>query len=330
MSDERDDNPGGAQAPADAGAPASGAKWSEVDLSDLDAEQEAAAAAADKGEGDEDEDETESTDEGDDAGDDSSSEEDADENDDGDEGDDDEDGDEEEEPRKKRNRSERYRDRIAKLETEVQTLRGRSAAGQLTDAQIDAKVKAIIGEPPKESDFPGDFLAYDREANAYAADKRQVTRQVKQEAQQAATADQQRNVQRVERHKDRVEEFRTRGSTKEEKAANAKSFDDAMKAAKGVKVAPHVEDLIIDSDKSAHLQLYFAKNPTRLDQLNRMSERDAARAMGGIEARLSVPKPKVKSSAPPPRKTPRGGSQPASEDADLDRYLKSQYGTTLR
>lgn len=333
----RDDSPNGAPAPADAGAQASTVQQSEVDLSDLDAQQEAEAQAAAAGEGDEDESEAESTDQGDAGDDDTTSEEDGDEtDDDGDSDDDAEDGDEDEsdedgERPRKRNRSERYRDRIAKLEAENQRLRGRTDAGRLTDAQIDERVKKIIGEPPKESDFPNDYLAFDREAAAYAADKRAVTRQVKAEAERESAAEQTRNVERVERHNDRVEEFRNRGRTPEERKANAKDWDAAIASAANLKVAPHVEDLLLDSKKSAHLQLYLAKNPGKLAELNHMTERDAARAMGAIETRLSVPKPKTRTSAPPPPKRQiRGGAQPASQDSELNSYLDKQYGPNRR
>lgn len=328
---DTDDDRGGAQAPADAGAPASTANQSEVDLSDLDAEQEAAAAAAAAGEGDDEEEEADSTDQGDGDVDDGSSEEDDGETDDG-ESDGDDEGDDEdgERKRKPRSRGDRYRDRIQKLEAELSRVRGRNA-GSLTDAQIDERVKKIIGEPPKESDFPDDYLAFDREAAAYAADRRAVTRQVKADAERDAQADQARNVERVEKHNDRVQDFRSRGRTVEERKANAKAWDDAMGSARDAKVAPHVEDLILDSDKSAHLQLYLAKNPGKLAQLNHMSERDAARMLGAIETRLSVPKPKTKTSAPPPpKKQIRGGAQPASQDAELNSYLNQQYGPNRR
>ena len=327
MSKDQGDTPGNAQAPAAAGAQAEDAYKSAVDFSDLQAELDK-AAEADEGDGEEDEDQTNSTDQGD-AGDDTDPDDDGDEadesDDDAEDGDEDESDDEDDRPRK-RNRSQRYRDQIQRLQDENAQLRGRQTRGSLTDAQIEARVKEIIGEPPTEEDFPGDFLAYDREALAYAADKRAVIRQVKQEAQQAAAADATRNVERVERHHERVTEFRTRGATKEERAANAADFDQVVASAKGMKVAPHVEDLILDSRKSAHLQYYFAKNPDKLESMNRMSELQAARAMGAIESRLSVPKPKTKSSAPNPPPRPRGGVAAPSQDAEVDAYITRRYG----
>lgn len=337
MDNERDDNPGSAPAPADAGAPAAGAKWSEVDLSDLDKLQADEAANAERtarGD-DEDESEADSTDDdevadGDEDSDEEDDEADGESDDDAEDGDDESD-DEGERPRK-RNRSQRYQDTIRRQQEEIAQLRGRQSAGRLTDDQVEARVRAIIGDPPKEEDFPGDYLAFDRAAAAYELDKRQTVRQVKADAANTAAADNARNVERVERHRENVEAFRNRGKTPDEKKANAKAFDQAMAEARtsGVKVAPHVEDLILDSKKSGHLTLYFAKNPEKLEQLNRMSEREAARAIGGIESRLSVPKPRTKTSAPPPRKTPRGGAQQPSEMADLNAFLSKEYGPNRR
>jgi len=320
------DTPSNASAAAGAAAPTEAAQTSAVDFSDLDAEQEAESRKAEEAGDDEDDESTNSRDgDDDDADEDEGNDEDADDEEDS--GDADEDDDEQEDdddrPRKK-SRSQRYQDQIRRLQDENSQLRGRSA-GNLTDEQVAAKVKTIIGEPPQEKDFD-DYLAFDRAAQAYEVDKRQVTREVKAEAGRATEADNFRKQQRAEQHNDRVADFRTRGATPDEKKANAADFDKVMAAAKNAKVAPVVEELILDSKKGAHLQYYLAKNPDRLAALNRMSERDAAREIGRIEARLALPKPKTKSSAPPPPRRPQGGSAPASADAELEGYLTKKYG----
>lgn len=310
----RDDNPG--NAPAAKSELAGDAYKSAVDLSDLETEQ----PSKEDGESDEDDDETKTgTEDGEEA---EASDEDEADDADGEEedGDDAEDEDDDEDKPRKRSRAQRYRDQNARLQEENARLRGR-VSGSLTDAQIEAKVKEVIGEPPQEKDFP-DYLAWERAATAYELDKRQETRNVKNEAGRAQEAIQVRNAERADRHKERVENFRNR-SGKE----SAKDFDTVMASAKELKASPTVEDLVLDSKKSGHLVYFFAKNPDRLNALNRMSEREAAREIGRIEARLSLPKPKTKSSAPPPpRSKPQGGAAPASQEAELNSYLKRQYG----
>ncbi len=318
MTGKPGDAPSDAHAPADAGAQADDAYKSAVDLSDLQAELDKTAS---KDEGDED-DQKHST--GDDAGD-SSSEEETDEkaDDESDDEDSDDESDDGEKP-PKRNRSQRYRDQIARLQEENLRLSGRTG-GDLSADQLEARVKAVIGDPPKESDF-ANYLDFDRAATAYELDKRQATREVKAKAADEAVARGARDVERVERHRERINDFKNRGTTKEEKAANAADYDKVMADAKGSKVAPHVEDLILDSDRGGHLAYYFAKNPERLASINRMTERDAAREIGRIESRLAVPKPKTQSSAPKPPARPKGGAAPTSQEAELDAYITRRYG----
>ena len=290
----------------------------EVDLSDLQAEMDAKAAAANedeifddianagkpKDDAESDEDEAEEAEAADEA----------------DEGKDDEEGeDEEPESPKKKPRHLRYREHLARLEQENAQLRSR-VGGSLSRAQLDQHVEKIIGPEPQESDFTT-FLEYEHEHIAWLGDKRRETRTVIEGMKAAEKERADRMVENVERHQERVEEFKNRNGE-----LSQKDFDAVMAKAKDLRVAPPVEELILESPNSAHLQYFFARNPQRLDKINRMSERDAAREIGHIEARLSLPKPKTKSAAPPPTRALKGGVAPASQEADLNSWLKKKYG----
>jgi hypothetical protein len=310
------DDDQGHEPAADSGAPADDAYKSAVDLSDLE-QPDKEGKAGDDGK-------AKSKDNDDDAGasdEDETDDVDGEEGKDGDDdaGDEDGDEDEDEQPRKK-SRAQRYRERAERLELENAQLRGR-ISGSLTETEVSAKVAAKIGEPPKEADYPNDYLAWERAATAYELDKRQVTREVKAEAGRAAEVVEARNAERVDRHKERSLDFRNRDGGK-----FAADFDDVMSKAKDVKVSPVVEDLVLDSRKSAHLVYFFAKNPDRVAAINRMSERDAAREIGRIEARLTLPKPKTQTSAPKPSGRPGAGAAPKSQDAELDAYINKKYG----
>jgi len=291
-----------------------------VDLSDLQAEMDASAQKAsedavfeDINTGTKD---AESDDEAD---------KEADEADEADEGKDDEedatdDTDEDEDkPRNKRSRAARYRDRLVRLEQENAQLRSR-AGGSLSKAQIQEHVESIIGPEPQDKDF-ADYLTYEREHTAWLIDKRQMTRETERSIKVAQDERTRKQADNVELHNERVESFRNRNGEQ-----SAKDFDAVMASAKDARVSPVVEDLILESGNSAHLQYFFARNPKRLDKINRMSERDAAREVGHIEARLSLPQQKVKSAAPKPVSTPKGGTAPASQEAELNSWLKKKYG----
>lgn len=217
------------------------------------------------------------------------------------------------EPKRKKPGSARLKEQNAALRAEVESLRSRTPADGEPSA---SEIEKLIGKAPAEEDYKGDFLAYERALTAYEVDKRQVTRDLKGRATQAQEARKVVQREKVEEHQERIEEFREK----------VKDFDATLKAAPSLKVAPIVEDLILESEKSAHLVYHLAKNPDRLAKLNAMSERDAAREIGRIEARLSLPNPKTQTKAPPPKAPPKGGSSPSNPDKDLDSYLTKTYG----
>lgn len=293
-----------------------------VDLSDLQAELDSKASQADEDEifddisrtgprkGDDDESDEDESDAGDE-----------------DEGDDeqdvaaeekDDDADAEDKPRK-RSRTARYRDQITRLEHENAQLRSR-AGGSLTKVQIEEHVESIIGPEPQEKQFDN-FLQYEHEKTAWLLDRRNVMRETVKAVEKARKERVENMRENVERHTERVEDFRTRNGEE-----SAKDYDAVMSKAQKLMVAPVVEELILESPKSAHLQYFFARNPQRLDSLNRMSERNAAKEIAHIEARLSLPQPKTKTAAPPPSRSPKGGAAPRSLEADLNSWGKQKYG----
>lgn len=223
------------------------------------------------------------------------------------------------EPKKKRSRADRYRDQITRLEQENATLRSRSG-GSPSKVEIAERVKGMIGPEPQENDFDN-YLEYDREKTAWTLERRQATRQVEQAIRAGEQERSQRMTDNLDAHRERVELFRTRNGDE-----SAKEFDAIMAKAKDLPVSPVVEELILESGKSAHLQYFFARNPQRLDKINHMGERQAAREIGQIEARLSLPQPRAKTAAPPPSRAPRGGAAPASQEAELQAWLKKSYG----
>ena len=215
-------------------------------------------------------------------------------------------------PKKRPSGSERLKRQLAAAKAELDSLRSRSSDG----APSAGEVEKLVGKPPKEEEFNGDFLAYERAQTVYEMRKANAEDRVRERREQADNARQLAKREAAEAHLERVEEFRSK----------VPEFDTAMKSASSLKAAPHVEELIIDSDKSAHLLYHLAKNPDRLARLNDMSEREAAREIGRIEARLSLPNPKKQTTAPKPINQPKGGAAPASHDADLDSYIKRTYG----
>ncbi|RAI28423.1 hypothetical protein, partial [Rhodoplanes serenus] len=230
---------------------------------------------------------------------------------------DDHEGDEDEEQpkRKKASGSERQKRRIARLEAELATLRSRAPSdGGVTWADV----RAEVGDPPREEDFGADYAAYDRARTAYEIDARQTFRQLQRRAVETRDAQHAALREQVEEYQERVEEF----------ADKVPDFASALQKASrdGLKASPIVERLVIESDNPGHLLYHLAKNPERLDRLNRMSEREATREIGRIEARLTLPTQKTTTKAPPPKTPPKGGATPRNAEGELNAWLKRKYG----
>src|SRR5713101_7334954 len=160
------------------------------------------------------------------------------------EGDDEENGDgtdAEGKPRK-RSRTDRYRDQITRLENENAQLRSRSG-GSLTKVQIEEHVESIIGPEPQEKQFDN-FLQYEHEHTAWLLDKRNVMRETVRAVQTAQKERVEGMRENVERHQERVEDFRTRNGDQ-----SATDYDAVMAKAQKLMVAPVVEELILESPK---------------------------------------------------------------------------------
>jgi hypothetical protein len=215
----------------------------------------------------------------------------------------DDEGDEEEQPkRKRRTGSERLRRRIEALEAENQSLRSRP---QVDGADLEKAVQAEIGDPPKESDYP-DYLAYERAMIAYEADKRAVTREVKRTMEGQAARETARQAEVYEAYDDRLEDA--------EKAIPGLK---ATIAKADIQVRNHVVGLIVESEKGPLIAHHLAKNPSKVAELNRMSPLAAAKEIGRLESRLSLPKPKTTTSAPPPVAPIRGSAAPAKDPSKM-------------
>lgn len=221
-----------------------------------------------------------------------------------------------EERPKKRSGIQRMQDQIGRLKDEIASLRSAApAAGEDRATAIEKE----IGPAPKEEDFK-DWNDFDRAQRRYdvklaVAEQRIADREAasasRKAEEQAATRE-----AAIEAFQERLDE--TRGKIPD--------FDKALAAAKDREVKPHVTELVIESEKGGLLAYYLAKNPDVLTKLNGMSERDATKEVGRLEARLTLAKPKTATAAPAPAKQVSGSSKPSSPDSDLDAWLAKQYG----
>ena len=239
-----------------------------------------------------------------------------------DEQDDDEDDEEDASPKGEKNRIQRYREQANRLKAENEALRSRTDSGVPNDqAQLQRALEYAvlqkIGDPPQQKDFGDDYVAFANAKLAYEIDARQVSREVRRDFATTIKQEQERVAGQVAEHKERVQRLRGR----------VKDFDEVMSRAT-LPVSPHVERLLLASKKSDRLTYVLGKNQAKLAQLNRMSSEEAAREIGRLEGRLSLPSAtRTKTQARKPITPLKGsGAAPPSETGAVNAYIKKLYG----
>lgn len=220
----------------------------------------------------------------------------ADDADEADDADDDTDQEPAEKP-KRRSGVQRLKAQVQRLQAELETVR--NSAPVRSGDNLQAAVEAEIGPPPAEKDF-ADYLEYERALRKY--DQRAVV------AEERITAREQARIREL------VEDYED-GQIKARKVIP--DYDTVLQAAKNVPVAPHIEGLILESDKSALIAYHLAKNPEKVDRLNAMPPVAAAREIGRLEARLSLPNPNKATSAPKPISAVKGGASPTPKVTEM-------------
>jgi hypothetical protein len=226
---------------------------------------------------------------------------------------------------KKRSGVSRLKARIQALEERLAEASKAPAVNVNDKAALAAEVEKRIGPAPKPEDFPDDYLAYEREAAAWALDRRQTERSIKSEVTKAATTTTEAAGEKLEIL---VESHQSRLAALEKVLPGSKAaignLRKTMEAAgHEPNMAQHVGELMLESEKSALLALHFTKNPGELAKLNGMSERAATREITRLEGRLSLPQPRTQTKAPPPLTRVSGTTQGngfSPEKASMDSY----------
>ena len=208
--------------------------------------------------------------------------------------------------------SARLKERVRALERENEDL-CRNRQAQRAPADDDGDLVE-----PKERDFPGDYLAYDRALRAY-----QTTKAIRDENRRVAA----RQAERAAHfeHRERVAGYNVRLETVKDRIPD---FDRVMREAGRMDIRNDVRDLILDSPKGPLLAYHLARNPDKVADLNRMSAAQAAKEIGGLEARIRGPNPKTVTSAKaPPRPMPAGGTAsraPRVEAMSMEEYTAAR------
>jgi predicted transcriptional regulator len=212
-------------------------------------------------------------------------------------------------------RSQRQQRKLARLSTMLA-----DQAAELSEL----RAKTTQGpQPPKESDFNGDYFEYQRALNKW--DTEQV---VNSALSKIIPQDRKPDVRDLEKQ-EIIDDLRERiGAAR----AHLPDFDVALGVLQ--RTVGDLSDAVLEgigeSEKGEFILYHLAKNPELAASINRMSEREATREIVRLEAKVSLPQPKRQTQAPTPLSTPKGGASPAKDMAslakseDISEFIKAE------
>lgn len=188
--------------------------------------------------------------------------------------------------------------RRERRKAEMERLRQSEAearAAYEAEVQRREKIKqaAESSQPPKETDFQ-DYNDYLMAAGAYHAARAWDERQSKEVDEKVSAHERQLEDIRNQQKQEAAENWAAQ-------VAEAKSrYADFEQVVYTAPISDGVADMIVASDHAADLAYYLGTNRQEAEQISRMQPLDAARRLGAIEARLSLPRPRTQTNAPEP------------------------------
>lgn len=164
-------------------------------------------------------------------------------------------------------------------------------------AQRRAKIEqaAQASQPPKESDFQ-DYNDFLMASGAYHAQKAWDDRQVREVDEQITAHD-----ERLKQTEQQRQQELAQGWAAQVADAKSQYADfDSVAMDPTLPVSRDMGMMIAESDRGADVLYYLGTNRQEAATIAKMPPIQAARALGAIEARLSLPRPKTTTETPDP------------------------------
>lgn len=214
----------------------------------------------------------------------------------------------------------RSKARRERRKAEQERLRQSEAAAKAELAQMEAKLERIRKtqqglQPPKEADY-SDFAEYQAALAAFRAVEALDKRAAEEIGEEAETR---------KKEVDRIEEQRRQEVAqhwRDQVSEAMQRYTDYEQVAFTVPLTKSMEDLVLASDEAPDVLYYLGQHRNEAASIATMSDLDAARAIGRIEARLSAPKPRLTTEAPEPISPVRGK---ASGSKDPEKMTFAEY-----
>lgn len=198
--------------------------------------------------------------------------------------------------------------RRERRKAEMQRLREDEQKARKEAEGVAQRLKAIQNaaqsqQPPKEAEFT-DYNDYLIAAAAYQASAQLDQREARNLEQEATAA-----RQRAEAIQQQAAQERAQSWTEQAAEARTKYADfDAVALSEQTPINQGMAQVIQSSDVGADVAYYLGTHKAEAAQIAQMEPLDMARALGAIEARVALPKPRTNSQAPDPIKpvSPKG------------------------
>lgn len=192
------------------------------------------------------------------------------------------------EPQKKQKGVQKRIDELTRnyRETERDRDYWRQMAMQNQPKEPEPKTVPDTGEPKLEQ--YDDYDDYIIAKTTHQIEKKQQVKDQQREAEQA----QQAAAEHVQEFQQHLTDARVKYNDFDEVAFNPSiPYSEAM------------TDLVMTSEQGSDIAYYLGQHPEDAQRIARLSDRDAAREIGRLEVRVSIPQPKTISNAPEPPST---------------------------
>lgn len=223
---------------------------------------------------------------------------------------------------KRREREKAYRARLQSEHAEAVT-RAQKWEAEAERWRTEAKALRM----PTEQDFP-DPLDYTAERAGVSSERRLLEREAKNAGEVAEAA--KREAEELSRRDDEM--IANAWAVAREEAKQRYADFEAV-ALRGWEPSPVMARMITTSDVGADVAYHLGQNRALAAQIAQMNPVEAARAIGRIEATLSLPKARTETNAPSPI-NPVRGSAGAGRDPDKMSYAEfkayRENGGTIR
>lgn len=164
-------------------------------------------------------------------------------------------------------------------------------------------------KPPVESDFT-DYAEYVASKAVWALGKSSRERDAGEAGMEADDA--RKRASAIQAQEKQLSEISWQQQVAEAKTKYADFEQVALD--NSVPITPQVADLIKSSDVAADVAYHLGRNKLLAAEITKMTQIEAARAIGRIEASIQAPKARTETKAPPPI-SPVKGASPATKRA---------------